>query len=279
MSEDGRRHRWLREPLLRFLALGLVLLGLDRAFAPQTEGRIVISAAQQSAARAAFRTEQGRDPDPAELQRYLDGWIDEQLLYREALARGLDRGDSIVRRQLVQKMRFVLEGEAGDAEPDEAELRDYRARHAARYAAPATTTFQHVFLSRGRHGDALPRAAADAAARLARAPEDFVGLGDPFPATQVLEAADAARIRREFGVEFAAALDALPAGAWSAPVASAFGLHLVRVTARSPGAPLPFEAVAARLRADWRAEQREVRQRAALDALRARYAVELEPAT
>lgn len=280
MSSLGRWQRWSREPLVRFLLLGLAVLGIDRMLAgPGTaaSARIVVPASQQAAARAAFRAAQGREPDAAELEQALSGWVDEQLLYREALARGLDRGDAIVRRQLVQKMRFLLEVDDGAAEPSDAELREWHAAHAARYAMPATTSFQQVFLGRARHGAALEEDAAAVGRQLARAPEQFAQLGDPFPTTAFVHDADDARVRREFGAGFADALAGLQPGAWVGPVASAFGLHYVRVTARAPARPLPLESVRARVRADWQGEHRDAARRAALDRLRRHYRVELEP--
>src|SRR6185295_2323909 len=104
-----------------------------------------------------FRAERGRDPDAAELQTRLDRWIDEQVLYREALALGLDRKDVIVRRQLTQKMRFLIEDATMPAEPSTAELQAWLEQHAERYGQPSTVSFQQVFLSRGRHGADLAR--------------------------------------------------------------------------------------------------------------------------
>lgn len=278
MSQGDGWQRWSREPLVRFLALALVILALDRGFgaAPPASHKVIrVGAGQQAAARAAFRAEQGHEPDPAELQQVLAGWIDEQVLYREAVDRGLDRGDSIVRRQLVQKMRFLIEGAAANTASDD-ELRAWYAGHPDRYGTPATVDFEHVFLSRAKRDGRLEADADAALGQLRRAPQSFTTLGDPFPVPSIVAGADPARVRREFGSDFAAALRELPEKSWAGPLVSPFGLHLVRVTARTPARPLAYETVAARVRADWQADRREAARREALDRLRARYRIELE---
>jgi peptidyl-prolyl cis-trans isomerase C len=274
--------RWLDEPLRRFLLLGLVLLVLDRSFgghaSVEDDGgvRIVVSASRQAALAEAFRAEHGRRPQPEELQARLDRWIDEQVLYREALALGLDRRDVIVQRQLTQKMRFLIEDSTLLREPMQAELQTWLEQHSQRYGQGPVVSFEQVFLSRGRHGGQLQAEAARVAAQLQREPQAFVGLGDPFLVGQVVTAVDAARLRREFGAGFYEALAELPPGEWSGPVASGFGLHLVRVTERAPFKPAQLAEVADRVRLDYRLAQREEQNRAALAQLRARYRVELE---
>jgi peptidyl-prolyl cis-trans isomerase C len=274
------RH-WLREPLLRFLLLGLVILGVDRLLAADDAAdhdasRIVVSAGRQAARAQAFQAEHGRAPQPEELQALLDRWIDEQVLYREALVLGLDRRDLIVQRQLTQKMRFLIEDDSLLPEPDEAALQAWLDRHPERYGRAPTVSFEQVFLSRGRHGERLVEEAERLAGQLQREPSAFVGLGDPFLVGQLVTQADAVRLRRDFGVDFAEALAPLPLGEWSRPLPSAFGLHLVRITAREPFRPATLAEVAEQVRRDWRLAQREARNRAVLAELRARYRIEFE---
>lgn len=282
MIKHETLRQWMQEPLWRFLLIGLALLALDRSLAGDASNadgngaRIVVSASRQAALAEAFRAEHGRAPRPEELQDRLDRWIDEQVLYREALALGLDRRDVIVQRQLTQKMRFLIEDATLLPEPTQAELQAWLEQHAQRYGQGPVVSFEQVFLSRGRHGERLQDEAVRVAAQLLHAPQAFVGLGDPFLVGQVVTAADAARLRREFGPGFDEALAQLPQGQWSGPVASGFGLHLVRVTERAPFKPAPLAEVADRVRLDYQLAQREERNRAALAQLRARYRVEFE---
>ena len=272
--------RLWREPLLRFLLLGLAILATDRGLRGTDAGgdasRIVVTASQQAALRESFRAELGSEPQAGELQARLDHWIEDQLLYREALARGLERKDAIVRRQLTQKMRFLLEDAAPVPEPSEHELQAWLDQHPQDYGRAPTLSLEQVFLSRGRHGDALPDEAARIAGQLRREPDAFVGLGDPFLVGQVVQDADEQDLRREFGAEFARAAAHLPQNEWAGPVPSAFGLHLVRITARRTAEQPALAEVRERVAVDWRNAQRAALNRQALQRLRAQYRVEIE---
>jgi hypothetical protein len=281
----ARVRRWLDEPLCRFLLLGLAILAADRLITGSAgmpggsqDPRIVVTAGRQAALAEAFRAEHGRAPRPDELQATLDRWIDEQVLYREALALGLDQRDVIVQRQLTQKMRFLIEDATLLPEPTAAELQDWLDRHPGRYGHGARVSFEQVFLSRGRHGERLAAEAERVARQLRTQPGAFVGLGDPFLVGQVVANADAARLRSDFGPGFEEALAQLQPGEWSAPVNSSFGLHLVRVTERRPFEPARLDEVSDRVRLDYQLAQREARNRATLAQLRARYRVEIEGA-
>ena len=90
--------------------------------------------------------------------------------------------------------------------------------------------------------------------------------------------ADARRLRREFGAGFDEALERAPAGEWTGPLASPFGFHLVRVTARAPFAAARLTEVADRVRRDYDVARRAEKNRAALAALRERYRISAEDA-
>ena len=282
----GRLRRLMQsawhEPLARFAVLGLLILAADRLLGGSAgiddANRIVVTEGRQQVLAQSFRAEHGRVPRNDELQALLDRWIDEQVLYREALALGLDQRDVIVQRQLTQKMRFLIEDKTLLADPTEAELQAWLDRHPERYGHPRTVSFEQVFLSRGKHGERLAGEAERISAQLHARPQDFVGLGDPFLVGQVVREADATQLRREFGESFAARMGSLESGSWSAPIASSFGLHLVRITGRGDFRPARLAEVGDRVRVDYRLAQREEQNRRALAELRARYRVEFEQA-
>ncbi len=282
MTALARLSSWLGEPITRFVLLGCVLLLLDRALAPASHkpepsgSRIVVTAVQQQALAEAFRREHGRVPSREELQARLDHWIDEQVLYRQALLLGLDRRDAIVQRQLTQKMRFLLEDATVVPEPTREALQAWLEAHPERYGSAGTLSFEHVFLSRARHGPELKNESVRIGKQLERAPEAFSGLGDAFAAGQQLQAADETRLRKEFGTDFANAVWRLSPGQWTGPVASAFGLHWVRVTGRGAFQPASLDEVIERVRVDYRQAERERRNRVAMDQLRAQYRIQFE---
>jgi len=81
---------------------------------------------------------------------------------------------------------------------------------------------------------------------------------------------------RDFGREFAAELEKLPLDTWSGPVPSAYGQHLVRVTARTPAFTPPLDQVRAAVAREWESERRTASLAESYKALRGRYEVVIE---
>jgi parvulin-like peptidyl-prolyl isomerase len=88
-------------------------------------------------------------------------------------------------------------------------------------------------------------------------------------------------IARTFGEAFATALDAAPVNEWTGPIRSSFGIHYVRVTARTPAVMPQLPDVRDQVMREWENERR-LRARDDMYArLRAGYdvAVEARPHT
>lgn len=272
----------MRSPLTLFMLFGIALFAADRmingvgndSIAATREIRITSS--QQQALREAFQAEHGRQPSTAELRAKLAFWIDEQVLYREAMALNLDRADVVVRRQMAQKMRFLLEQGTALKPASDADLQAWLTQHASDYGTPPSLNFEHVFLSRGRHGDTLLADAAEVMQQLGNHPETWSSASDPFSSGLILTNATPAFVRAEFGPEFANALARLPTGQWTGPIASSLGLHFVRVTARSAFKAAPLATVRLRVQADYEAAERKRLSSEALKRLKAGYQIHFD---
>lgn len=280
---------------LHFALLGALLFAANRwrtAEPPATAVPLVVASAadvddELLLREALARQFDRRDPVVHErligLARYLGlaAPDDPAALEREARALGLQRSDPTVRRHLIEMMRLAAAEPGPRDVPDEAALRAYYTAHAERFAVPARTTLTHVYLSRDRHGTAL---APDAQAMLddlrARtlAPEAAPALGDPFVRGSRIRNASTAELARSFGPAFSASVGALPERAWSGPVTSPYGMHLVFVEARTPAQAAPFAAVRNRVVHELLRARGDQRLRETLDALRARYDVRIVPA-
>lgn len=266
----------LREPLVHFAVLGGALFWLHAAVAPRDGGHTIeLSAADIEALRHDRRRRLGTDPTPAEDAALIERFVDDEVLYREALALGLDRGDIIVRRRLLQKMEFLLDGLHPVPEPTDAELDAYRLAHAERYRTPARIDLTHVFVGRDRHGTAAERVAAELRAAL-EGGADPAGLGDPFLRGRQLRGQSEQDLGGIFGPAFAGAAAEWPVGTWMGPVTSSYGLHLVRVDARSPAELPALARIRAAVVQDWAEERRGEALRAALADLRRKYDVRVE---
>jgi PPIC-type PPIASE domain len=269
MDSMNPLRRLLREPLFHFLVVGGLAAALfgDRGGAPR---RIDIDEGLRRGLRQDFQRRTGAPPTAQEESALLRRWADEEILVREAQALGLDRGDVVVRRRLLQKMEFLAEESRPLPEPDEATLRAHLESHPERWQVAPGVRFTHVFVGRERHGDAT---LADARALLARlvAGEDPASLGDPFLRGREVGPSSRDEIAAQFGAEFASRVTELPVGTWSGPVGSSYGLHLVRVEQRRPGGPPPLAEVREAVRHDWIEERRAEARRAKLDDLRRHY--------
>ena len=174
----------LKEPLLHFLLLGAMIFALNswresRRPAARTGARIEVTAAIIERLCAAYERQFGQPPDVNELREQVTAHIREEVLCREALAIGLDRDDTIVRRRLAQKMEFLANDIAIAAQPTDAELREFFTKNSARYAKPGRVSFQHVYFSGEKRGASADPAAREALAALAKGASDET-TGDPF---------------------------------------------------------------------------------------------------
>ena len=228
-------HRLLREPLLHFLILGallFVLYGWLNRNALQSPDEVVVDQARVDALATQFERAWQRSPTRTELQGLIDHWVREEIIYREGVAAGMERDDEVVRRRVVQKMAFLTDGMASDV-PGEADMHAWLREHADGYRIAPVYTLQQVYFDPARHGDGLDHVIAAAKSRLQRDPQARVGDATLLPVS--LEQASADEVARIFGERFSEAMANLPVGRWSGPVVSGFGVHLVRIDARTPG--------------------------------------------
>ncbi len=270
--------RWLREPLLHFVLLGVGLFALHRAVAPPTPtSRIVVTTAVQRGFQQEHLRRQGRLPTAEETQALVERYVDTEVMLREALTLGLDRGDIIVRRRLVQKMEFLNQGSEPLPPPGDDELQAFLTAHAGRYQLASRLSLEHVYVSNQAHPSDAAVVAAELLERIA-AGEDPARLGEPFLRGRAFKAQSEGELAGIFGPELARRVFALRADEWSGPIASSFGQHLVRVSERTGGRAATVAEVRRELLRDWEEEQRVRAGRAALEQLRARYDVQIDPA-
>ena len=155
-------------------------------------------------------------PSPQQLQRLVDDKVREEVLYREALALGLDKDDTIVKRQLARKMEFLAEDVSKLEEPQPGELKAWFDKNKERFALPPRVTFRHVYFSPDRRGAMVRTDAERALTQLSGKPMDAPGIataGDPFMFQQFYGDRPFDEIARQFGPSFARALVRLRPGA------------------------------------------------------------------
>jgi hypothetical protein len=270
------------------VALGALLFGLHAWVgsdaAADERPRIEIGAIEIDELYRVWTATWGRPPTESELRQMIDERVREEVLFREALAMDLDSDDLILRRRMVQKLEFLLGDLARLEEPGEAELADWFESNAERYGEPTRISFIHVYVRpevEGQPATALEveRRAEDLLSRLlGDEPPDPIELGDRFLAGHVWTALSEEETARLFGADFAAELFALATDTWKGPLASSYGLHLVRVDERVEARAAVLEAVDDRVRLDMLSERRSRAEARAYASLRERYQVLVDDA-
>ncbi|HQR47736.1 MAG TPA: peptidylprolyl isomerase [Steroidobacteraceae bacterium] len=277
----NRIRRFLREPLVHFLLLGAALFGLYRYYGPTTDAgpsskQIRFTLDDLGQMIAVFRSQWQREPTPQELSLLVEEKVQQEILYREAIAMGLDQDDEIVKRRMAQKMQFLAEDVATSREPTTDELQAWFAKNSQRFAMPPRISFRHLYFSPDRRGTRARDDAARALEQLAGKPEDAPlasTLADPFMFQDYYRDRAPDYLGKEFGPQFAQAVEKLPAGSWQGPVESGFGWHLVYVDTVIPGRVPDFEEVEPDVKTAWLAERKAEAWAKAYKDMREKYTV------
>lgn len=274
----------LKEPLLHFLLLGGILFayfqisgGSDQEEVAESRAEIVITKGKIDSLTEQFVKVWQRQPTTDEIAGLVEDFVREEVMYRESLAMGLDRDDTIVRRRMRQKLEFLTEDIASLTEPDDAELETYLKQNIDAFRRDSVFSFKQVYLNTAQRGDA---AEADATALLAQltnaGPGVEIGeLGDRLLLGQVFEDVPQRGVAGKFGTEFAGGLQKIPQGEW-AQVSSGYGIHLVLVSKREGGELPVLAEIRDAVARDWASAKREETNEAFYKQLRDRYTVTVE---
>ncbi len=239
LSRPDRRAQVFREPVVHFLTIGALLFVFFywRGSGAPGSDRIVITPGQIDAMVASFARTWQRPPTEEELKGLVDDYVREEMATREAVAIGLDRDDTIIRRRLRQKLEFVAADSVDSVPPTDAELQTWLTEHPDAFRTEVEVAFRQVYLNRESRGASLDADARRLLARLSAAGAgiDVATLGDRLMLPQELARSTGSDVRRQFGDEFGDAIMKLTPGRWEGPITSGYGLHLVRVSERVEG--------------------------------------------
>jgi len=217
------------EPLVHFLLLGSALFALNAALpsaAPPRE--IVVTDGRIRSLDETFRSTFRRAPTRQELDALVEDFVREEVLYREALAVGMDRDDSTIRRRLRQRMELMAEEAAAAAQPTDKELGDYLAANPGAFRTEPRVTFSQVPVG----------------AKLSMLEPRYENVAQR-------------DVQRVFGREFAEALVKQPPGSWAGPIASGYGAHRVKVEKFVPGGLPSLEEARPLVEREWRNAKRK----------------------
>lgn len=272
--------RLLKEPLAHFLVLALAIFALygalDRSDEPRAD-EIVVTGAKIEQLAGLFAKTWQRPPTASEIKDLIDDHVKEEILYREAIALGLDKDDTVIRRRLRLKMEFLSQAQAENATPSEAELEAFLKSNPNRFQIDPTLAFRQVYFSPERRGETIEQEVASVLETLRARPDTNPSmLGDPTTLPTELPLTRRASIGQIFGGAFAEAIARTPSGAWTGPLKSSFGLHLVHVDESKPGRPAALPEVRAGVAQEWANERRREAEEAQLAERLKRHRVRIE---
>lgn len=267
--------RLLREPLLHFLAIGgliFVLFGVVAGPTAEPSDTIVVGAERIGQLTNSFHSVWRRPPTENELSAIIDDFVREEVYYREALAIGLDRNDTVIRRRLRQKLEFLTDTGADILQPTPGELEAYLAANEQAYRHEPRLAFEQIYIGEAPAPETITRSLSALRSDPATDPS-VLGERSLLPARLGLSLPQA--IDGTFGKGFFNRLAGVAPGAWAGPVKSAYGLHLVHILdSQSARTPLLEEVRDAVLR-DWKAAKALELRELHYSRLRERYVVEI----
>ncbi len=271
--------RWLREPLVHFLVMGALLFLLFHFAKESTankQGEIVVTAGTIRTLSENFQRVWRRPPTQKELDSLIQDHVTEEIYYREAIALGLDRDDTIIRRRLRQKMEFLVDGMGNMREPTDKDLQSYLQKHPEKFRVETRYTFNQVYLNPDQHKE-LQKDAVELLQKLNNSENsDPSQYGDRFMLGYYFSNQPESNVGRTFGDGFAKQLSRLETGKWVGPIESGYGLHLILITDRTEGRLPDLSEVRAEVQREWLAAEQKQTTDKFFEQLRSRYSVKIE---
>ncbi len=266
-----------REPLLHFLLIGAALF-LVYALAgdsdtSESDEQIVVSAGRIQQLLTVFERTWQRSPTREELQGLIDDFVLEEIYYRQAVAMGIDRDDTIIRRRLRQKLEFLTDDMAMLGEATDDELAAYLAENEDKFRESPTYAFQQIYFNPEKHGEA-PAEFVTRQLEALRAGE--AAEGDPSLLPESFDQSSRRSVDSTFGTGFSRELDELTIGQWHGPLSSGLGLHLIRIDKRTEGRLPELAKIRPIVEREWSNDRRTAMRRQMDDRMREKHDVVIE---
>ncbi len=279
----------IRQPLIHFLLIGATFFGLFQLAADEgVDGKTIV--VDESALMTYFQyRSKAFNPEifrakmasmsEEELQRLIEEYVREEVLFREAAAMDLDKDDYIIKRRMIQKIEFISQGIAETvAELTTQDLEQYYEDNKDKYYLQPFATFTHVFFEQDKWGESTEKMAQAELAFLNANNVPFsaaVSRGDRFYYHTNYVDRDPEYVASHFGALMANAIFAAQASdsQWIGPLQSEYGYHLVMVTTNEPGRYPDISEVERRVTDDAQRALMEKQNEAAIQSLVDKYEV------
>lgn len=248
MAARESDHALLREPLFHFVLLAILIFVAHWATAePEPAPVIAIDEQEVEEYRDNFEQRHFRQPTTEEVDRFRQNRINEEILYREGLALGLDREDPVIKARVISKMQLVMAEKPDLDDPGDKVLEAFLQQQPERYHRSARYSFALAH---------FPEADDSARATLARA---VANGADPQRAgltVEHFEGRNQASVAATFGPDFPQLLELTAENNRWQEVEVNDSTRLLRVTEYQPGTLPPLNQIRQQVLTDWRRAER-----------------------
>lgn len=280
MKKHCKLQTLLREPLLHFLVIGAALFFIFAQLNDsdsEDEHRIVITQIDLNNLAVIWLRRTGRPPTAQEREQQLKHYIREQILYREAMNMGLDKGDVIVRRRLAKKMEYLFDDLSFVNDPGEDELNAYLSANIKKFTRPASISFKQIYLAPNQHKKNIEEDARKILAQLKTTTlTEAINLGDSSLLPYEFNHEKESEISGMFGAKFARKIFTLPVNSWQGPVISGYGTHLVYISKRNESRLPPIDEIRERVSRQWHETKQQEANKLFYQSLYQRYEIVLD---
>ncbi len=261
----------LKSPILHFMLLGIAAFVAYNLLKPPDRESITVTT-QTINALVQQRESISRNPVTDKERRViLEGYIEDEILLREAYKRDFDKNDYRVRKRILNIMRSSLSEVI--PQPSVAQLRVFYDENKDRYLTSSSRSFEHIYFS---FASAKLPDKPERFIRQLQEKDDITGLGEFSVAGNQFSKSTFQTTAITFGKPFAQMVFKMPLNQWRGPIESFRGIHYVRVTAEHEPQLPPFEQMESYLRQDYLLRKTRESQVKKIDELRKNYKVIVE---
>ena len=236
----------LREPLVHFVIAGGLLVAAHRLYVGISRPVIEVTPEWVETLARDFEVKSGHPPDVAERKEMIRGYVENEILFREAKKLGILE-DPRVRHLMIAVQRENMEPVLPD--PSDAELEKMRQMEPGAFHFPAEIGFEHSSFTTVAE---IPEGELE---RLRSGGKGVwptaMRLPNPLPKTWMPQ------MEKMFGKEFAGTASRCKLGEWSGPFKSSLGVHFVKVLTYAPSREMPMNQVRSALVSRWMSDQKK----------------------
>jgi len=280
---SNRLTRLFTEPLIQFLIIGAAIYAAYALYGTPEEDfrdtQIIVDSNRINAYISEWEARWNRPPTRQEIDGLIQQFVREDILYRQAVAMGLNEDDPITRRRMAQKLEYLTSDLAMMVQPDEGELEAYFEENQALYRQPDRITFSQVFFDPDSREESTLDDAAEALAQLQAdgVPDaQSMQVGDQLMLQSDFISATETDVARQMGSGFAESVMKLDAGQWHGPVLSGYGVHLVYVFEHQVPPAAVLEEVRPLVLENWHIQQVDKFNAGFLESLKKQYEIVID---